>query len=231
MRFSALTAQPLPWKNGGGVTRELASHAVDGKLAWRLSLADITRNGPFSVFPGLARIHCIVEGAGHTLSNETTRLEARPLEPLCFDGGADLDCLLRDGPCRAFNVIYDPEKVTAEPRVLAEGPVPDAEGRQVLFVVSGSLDMAGTNRLGPGEGVVTESAANALVTGGGAVVQVRFFSCLETAQQFLDCHLVACNHAVPSDMAALLNHMTTGAPDIRDGVIACRKTDAVQQLF
>ena len=81
---------------------------------------------------------------------------------------------MRDGPCRAFNVIYDPAQVTAEPRVLAEGPVPDAEGRQVLFVVSGNLDMAGADRLGPGEGVVTESAAGAVITGGGTVIQVRF---------------------------------------------------------
>jgi len=174
MRISALTTQAVPWKNGGGVTRELAVHNEDGRMVWRLSLADIAQSGPFSAFPGLARIHCVVEGAGHTLSNGSTRLEARPLEPLCFDGGADLDCRLRDGPCRAFNVIYDPAKVTAEPRILAEGPVPDAEGRQVLFVVSGCLDMAGTDRLGPGEGVVTESAAGAVVSGGGTVVQVQF---------------------------------------------------------
>ncbi|NSY38721.1 HutD family protein [Leisingera sp. ANG59] len=173
MRFSALTAQPLPWKNGGGVTRELASHAEDGNLAWRLSLADITRNGPFSAFPGLARIHCIVEGAGHTLSNESVRLEARPLDPLCFDGGVALDCQLRDGPCKAFNVIYDPAWVTADPGILADGPVPEAEGLRVLFVVSGGLEAAGTGRLGPGEGVVTQGAAAAVVSGGGTVVQVR----------------------------------------------------------
>ncbi|OBY25818.1 HutD/Ves family protein [Leisingera sp. JC1] len=173
MRFSTLTAQPVPWKNGGGVTRELASHSDDGKLAWRLSLADITRNGPFSAFPGLARIHCIVEGAGHTLSNETVRLEARPLDPLCFDGGVALDCQLRDGPCKAFNVIYDPARVTAAPDILTDGPVPEVEGLSVLFVVSGSLEAAGTGRLGPGEGIVTQGAGAALITGGGTVVQGR----------------------------------------------------------
>ncbi|KIC36201.1 HutD/Ves family protein [Leisingera sp. ANG-M7] len=173
MRFSALTAQPVPWKNGGGVTRELASHAEGGELVWRLSLADITRDGPFSSFPGLARIHCVVEGAGHTLSNETARVEARPLDPLCFDGEAALGCQLRDGPCKAFNVIYDPVLVTAEPSILADGPVPETEGLRVLFVVSGGLEAAGTGRLGPGEGVVTQGAGAAVVTGGGTVVQVR----------------------------------------------------------
>ncbi|WP_366660163.1 HutD family protein [Leisingera sp. JC11] len=174
MRISALTAQAVPWRNGGGVTRELAVHEADGRMVWRLSLADIARSGPFSAFPGLARIHCVVEGAGHTLSNESMRLEARPLEPLSFDGGVELNCRLRDGPCRAFNVIYDPARVTAEPRILADGTVPDAEGRQLLFVVSGGLDMAGSIRLGPGEGIVTESAVGAVITGGGAAIQVRF---------------------------------------------------------
>lgn len=176
MRFSALTAQPVPWKNGGGVTRELASHAEDGRTVWRLSLADITRNGPFSAFPGLARIHCIVEGVGHTLSNEYARLEAWPLDPLCFDGGVALDCRLRDGPCKAFNVIYDPARVTADPGILADGPVPEVEGLRVLFVVSGSLEVAGTDRFGPGEGLVTAGTNAAVVTGGGAVVQVRFLA-------------------------------------------------------
>ncbi|WP_027235758.1 HutD/Ves family protein [Leisingera caerulea] len=174
MRISALTAQAVPWKNGGGVTRELAVHKEGGRKVWRLSLAEIAQSGPFSAFPGLARIHCVVEGAGHTLSNDSTQLEARPLEPLCFDGGVDLHCRLRDGPCRAFNVIYDPGRVTAEPRILADGLVPGPESWQVLLVVSGSVEMAGTDRLGPGEGVVTESAASAVITGGGAVIQVRF---------------------------------------------------------
>lgn len=174
MRISALTAQAVPWKNGGGVTRELAVHKEGGRMVWRISLAEIAQSGPFSAFPGLARIHCVVEGAGHILSNESTRMEARPLEPQSFDGGADLDCCLRDGLCRAFNVIYDPGRVTAEPRILADGLVPDPESWQVLFVVSGSVEMAGTDRLGPGEGVVTESAAGAVITGGGAVIQVRF---------------------------------------------------------
>ncbi|WP_027245099.1 HutD/Ves family protein [Leisingera daeponensis] len=173
MRISALTAQAVPWKNGGGVTRELAVHEQDGRLVWRLSLADITRNGPFSAFPGLARIHCVTEGAGHSLSNESALLEARPLQPLCFDGGAELECRLRDGPCKAFNVIYDPELVRAEARILADGPVPDTDVCQVLFVVCGSLQVAGTDRLGSGEGMVTQSAAGVVITGGGTVIQAR----------------------------------------------------------
>jgi len=174
MRISALSAQPVPWKNGGGVTRELAVHQENGQMIWRLSLADIEQSGPFSAFPGLARIHCIVEGAGHILSNSGTRLEARPLHPLRFDGGLELECRLRDGRCKAFNVIYDPARVTAEAGILRDGTLPAVAGRHVLFVVAGSLEIAGKGHFSPGEGIVIENAASGAVSEGGVVIQLRF---------------------------------------------------------
>ncbi|KIC18345.1 HutD/Ves family protein [Leisingera sp. ANG-DT] len=174
MRFSALTAQPVPWKNGGGITRELAVHEEDGQIVWRLSLAEIERSGPFSAFSGYARIHCIVEGAGHTLSDGHIRLEARPLKPVSFDGGLALDCRLRDGVCKAFNVIYDPNRVTAKAEILSGGAVRDCEGIQAFFVVSGSLEMHGQGRFLPGEGVTAKGAATGEVSDGGAVIHVQF---------------------------------------------------------
>lgn len=174
MRFSALTARPVPWKNGGGVTRELAVREEDGRMVWRLSLADIIRDGPFSAFPGLSRIHCIVEGAGHVLSSAGTSLDARPMDPLAFDGGLELDCRLREGPCKAFNVIYDPERVSASARVLRDCRLPGTSGSQAVIVVSGSLEIIGAGLLGPGEGIITEDAASGVISGGGAVIQVRF---------------------------------------------------------
>ncbi|WP_241480969.1 HutD/Ves family protein [Leisingera sp. ANG-M6] len=174
MRFSALTAQPVPWKNGGGITRELAVHKENGQIVWRLSLAEIERSGPFSAFPGRARIHCIVEGAGHTLADGHIRLEARPLTPVFFDGGLALDCRLRDGVCKAFNVIYDPNRVTPKAEILSGGTLRDCEGIQAFFVVSGSLEMHGKGRFLPGEGVTAKGAATGEVSDGGAVIQVQF---------------------------------------------------------
>ena len=48
-----------PWKNGGGVTREIAKGAAagpDDDWGWRISIAEVERDGPFSTFPG-ACIH------------------------------------------------------------------------------------------------------------------------------------------------------------------------------
>lgn len=51
---------PEPWKNGGGVTRTLA---VDGQAAvprWRVSIADIEQDGPYSRFPGYDRVSVVL---------------------------------------------------------------------------------------------------------------------------------------------------------------------------
>lgn len=49
----------VPWANGRGSTRELAH---DVRRSWRLSMADIGQNAPFSTFPGVDRIFIVVEG-------------------------------------------------------------------------------------------------------------------------------------------------------------------------
>lgn len=48
-----------PWANGRGSTRELARHV---RGAWRLSMADIDQDAPFSTFPGIDRIFIVVDG-------------------------------------------------------------------------------------------------------------------------------------------------------------------------
>lgn len=68
LRAADLT--PTPWKNGGGLTREIATGpegAGAGAFDWRVSLADVTADGPFSAFPGVDRILTVVEGAGMDL--------------------------------------------------------------------------------------------------------------------------------------------------------------------
>jgi environmental stress-induced protein Ves len=56
---------PVPWKNGGGVTREVAVHPAGSRLDdfdWRVSIADIRTAGPFSKFPGIERQMAILSG-------------------------------------------------------------------------------------------------------------------------------------------------------------------------
>lgn len=66
----------MPWKNGGGVTRELVKlpHPTDpARFLARLSIATVATSGPFSAFPGIDRTLLMLEGRGMRLSLDGTR--------------------------------------------------------------------------------------------------------------------------------------------------------------
>ena len=63
--------RPMPWKNGAGRTTEIAAHPAGAALdafAWRVSIADVERDGPFSRFPGIDRTIVLLDGAGMRLA-------------------------------------------------------------------------------------------------------------------------------------------------------------------
>jgi environmental stress-induced protein Ves len=54
-----------PWKNGGGVTREVATWPPGAGFAdfdWRISIARVAQGGPFSTFPGVDRELAVLDG-------------------------------------------------------------------------------------------------------------------------------------------------------------------------
>ena len=101
----------VPWKNGGGTTTELAqglARASDQEWSWRISLADVEQSGPFSIFAGIDRITCVVEGDGMDLSHDDGSLIAlEPNQPVAYDGGTTVVGVLRKTPIRNFNVMVD----------------------------------------------------------------------------------------------------------------------------
>ncbi|WP_186457628.1 HutD/Ves family protein [Nitrospirillum amazonense] len=51
------------WKNGGGVTREVARRDDGaGDILWRVSIAEVREAGPFSHFPGIDRVLAVLDG-------------------------------------------------------------------------------------------------------------------------------------------------------------------------
>jgi environmental stress-induced protein Ves len=99
----------MPWKNGGGQTTEIAAFPAGAGLAsfvWRVSIADVLRDGPFSPFPGVDRTLVLLEGEGMRLSGDDGRIELRtPFAPAAFSGDASLHCSLLAGPVRDFNLM------------------------------------------------------------------------------------------------------------------------------
>ncbi|MRW87337.1 HutD family protein [Pseudoduganella sp. FT26W] len=81
-----------PWKNGGGCTTEIAvspAGATFDEFAWRVSLATISQDGPFSSFPGIDRSLALVDGDGVLLDFGDERFVLSPSEPLIEFAGED----------------------------------------------------------------------------------------------------------------------------------------------
>ena len=143
---------PQAWANGGGTTRELAV-ADDG--AWRISLADVDRDGPFSTFPGRQRLLTLVEGPVLDLEVDGDAHVVEPQRPFAFSGDAAAVASVPEGPVRVLNVVVDPTLVHPFVTVLELGrssTLPVAAD-QAAYVVSGGRDglETGTLVLGPGE--------------------------------------------------------------------------------
>jgi len=108
IRFAEVRTEP--WRNGGGVTRELASHpkaasAQDGAWDWRVSIADISKAGDFSVFPGMERVLTVIDGELLLLTVDGAEHPLEKYRPFRFSGEASTHGALPTGDIRDLNVI------------------------------------------------------------------------------------------------------------------------------
>jgi environmental stress-induced protein Ves len=100
----------MPWKNGGGETLEIALSSPDrstGTFDWRISMATVAADGPFSVFPGIDRTITIIDGDAIELSVEgqSPVWLDQAAEPYSFPGDVATSGRLRDGPIADLNVM------------------------------------------------------------------------------------------------------------------------------
>lgn len=153
---------PIPWPNGGGITRDLAlqraaSGAPGPAFDWRLSLADIDRDGPFSRIEGVDRVFAPIDASVVLrFAGRTVAIDAGA-EPLRFDGEAAPGAALAAGrPCRALNLMLARGRATGAMRrlaladaqtldgVWAAACLPGASGDpapvRACFVLSGRID-------------------------------------------------------------------------------------------
>lgn len=122
-RFERANLPVQPWKNGGGVTREVVCQPAGSDMAgfdWRVSIAHIASSGPFSAFPGVDRAITLLEGAGVALHSPdgavSHRLE-QPMVPFAFSGDAAVQADLLGPDCHDFNVMTRRATCTARVRV------------------------------------------------------------------------------------------------------------------
>ncbi len=105
-RVSLASVAPQAWRNGGGLTRELLTWPTDGPWLARISVAEITRDGDFSAYPGLERWFAVIEGAGVELGFDAGSLPVTNCSEACrFDGEQAPACRLLAGPTRDLNLM------------------------------------------------------------------------------------------------------------------------------
>jgi environmental stress-induced protein Ves len=152
----------MPWKNGGGETTEIVVSPPGASMDdfdWRVSMARVVSDGPFSIFPGIDRSLTLLEGTGMTLDvvgMGTHHLTAIS-QPLAFPGDVavqsrldagsilDLNVMTRRGVCRA--VV---ERFAGSDIVLLSGEA------TLLVLVRGGGAMAGAQSLGDGDALFLE---------------------------------------------------------------------------
>lgn len=166
-----------PWKNGGGVTREIEVGNPGDRRAWRLSLADVTQDDAFSEFPGLARILTVVSGKGMVLEHSGGILDADLWVPVRFDGGLNIKSRMKFGALTDLNLIFDPTicdgHVTLQRGPLTRKIQRPESGLVAVHALSG-MPTIGASRLNVADTALLETSnANLSLSEGDAILEIR----------------------------------------------------------
>jgi uncharacterized protein len=146
-RLDPKTYRRTPWKNGGGVTVDIADAYRAGAepggwsgVLWRLGRTRIARPGPFSDLTGYDRILTVIGGRGLVLDIEGgAALDVRePFRPVRFRGENRITSRLEAGPVDVLNLIADRDRAidVAIPR---EGAVRRLDGAvNIVYAIEDS---------------------------------------------------------------------------------------------
>jgi len=116
---------PQPWKNGMGVTHEVARFPADAgsdDFIWRVSVAVVNSAAPFSSFPGIDRHIALLDGEGFimTMDGQQRHALTTPFEPFAFAGESLVDVKMAGGATRDFNLMVRRAQASGSVEVIAE---------------------------------------------------------------------------------------------------------------
>ena len=95
----------MQWRNGTGSTLEIAAVPTSDAWDWRLSMAEVSTDGAFSLLPGVDRALLVASGTGMILRINEQDHTIRHRDVFRFDGASDTACSLLDGPVRDLNFM------------------------------------------------------------------------------------------------------------------------------
>ena len=168
---------PGPWANGGGVTYDVLRSPADvDAFDWRLSVAEVAADGPFSAYPGVDRTLVLLSGA-MSLMVDGDAYDVPLLAPFEFGGEASVTSVLHGGPTMDFNVMTRRGRATADVRMLADSEVflsPEPRAVTVIFVAQGTWRAEGVDEaLSTWDCVVVDKPIALAGLGALAVVVLR----------------------------------------------------------
>ncbi|MFN9848312.1 MAG: HutD family protein [Alphaproteobacteria bacterium] len=155
----------VPWKNGGGVTREIAAWPPGSgfdDFAWRVSMAEVREDGPFSNFAGVDRILTVLEGAMRlTIEGGGVFELSLDTPPGAFDGEAAAAAQLTAGPVLDLNVMTRRGAAVAQvDRLISPADMPATLGVRLVFALADGVRVhgrGGDHNLNRYDGLLTEA--------------------------------------------------------------------------
>lgn len=155
----------MRWKNGGGETTEIIvtpEGAAFDAFDWRVSMAHVASDGPFSQFPGIDRTLAVLDGNGISLRIDglgTFELTTAST-PLAFPADVAAGADLIDGPIHDLNVMSRRGVVRhTMTRVAVNEPYPlRLTGDAMLVLVQGGDASIGTETIADGDSILNESS-------------------------------------------------------------------------
>lgn len=160
----------MPWKNGGGSTTEVDVWPAGASLEtfdWRLSMARIEADGPFSSFAGIDRTLTLLDGPRVELEVEGRRVILTTEQPtLRFAGEDQVTSSVPDGPIVDFNVMTRRTRCGhrfQQIEIAGRHDVKHTSGTTTLFLAHGAAltcraENGGTVQLGARDCVILEAS-------------------------------------------------------------------------
>lgn len=131
---------PMPWANGRGTSFEIASDRNEaGEWSWRLAMAPVNEDGPFSRIECVNRSLAVVEGAGMLLSVDRKKLQCLPMQVVQFRGDAITEATLTDGPIMDINLMVRRKEADGEMAIVSDAGL--LNSASIVVAVGGSAQV------------------------------------------------------------------------------------------
>jgi len=160
----------MPWANGRGTSLEVARGGCDD-WSWRVAIAPVVEDGPFSVLPGVDRWLVVMDDAPLNLVVDGAERTARRGEVVAFAGESTVTANLPAGPTRDCGLMVRRSRASGSMWVAGTGP---CEGSVLIAVTDARVRAEGAEiELATGDALVGDIVTCCIDVLAGSVAVVR----------------------------------------------------------